>query len=68
MEELGWILLGIFLVVIGIFIYFLPTFIAFDRNHENKGWIILLNIVIGGTGLGWIAVLLWAALGEKKKY
>ncbi|MDO9465196.1 MAG: superinfection immunity protein [bacterium] len=57
----GW---GVFYCICFL-IYFIPTFVAFSRDHENKGWITLVNIIIGWTGLGWLAVLLWAGLGNK---
>ena len=55
----------LFVFIIGALIFFIPTFISRSRNHENKGWVLLLNILIGLSGIGWIAVLLWAALGQK---
>jgi hypothetical protein len=45
------------LVLIG---YFLPTIIAFRRNHRNRWVIFLINLVFGATVLGWIGALIWA--------
>lgn len=33
-------------------IYFIPTFIAEDKNHRNKGAIGLLNFFVGWTFIG----------------
>lgn len=41
-------------------IYILPTFIAFYRKHPNRWPIFAINIVFGGTGLGWLAAIIWA--------
>ena len=39
---------GIFIILIILIIpLFIPTFIAYSRDHENKGWIFTLNIFIG---------------------
>jgi hypothetical protein len=40
-------------------LYFLPTIVASNRGHGVTG-ILLLNIFLGWTGIGWIALLLWA--------
>lgn len=48
-----------FFLIIG-FIYVIPTFIAFRRNHPNRWLILLVNIVFGGTILGWGIALAWA--------
>jgi len=40
--------------------YFLPTIIAFRRNHRNRWVIFLINLVFGATVLGWIGALIWA--------
>lgn len=46
--------------LLGLFINFLPSFIAFSRNHPNQVAILILNILFGWTGLGWIILLIWA--------
>ena len=43
-------------------IYFLPTFIAVHRRHHNRFPIILINILIGWTVIGWIVALIWSAM------
>jgi hypothetical protein len=42
-------------------LYFLPTILAVRRGHGVTG-ILLLNLFFGWTGIGWFAMLLWAAL------
>jgi hypothetical protein len=51
----GFIFLGFILLV-----YFLPSVIASSRGHKNKPAIIVLNLLLGWTFLGWIAALIWA--------
>ncbi|MFH1697483.1 MAG: superinfection immunity protein [Candidatus Omnitrophota bacterium] len=42
--------------------YFLPTLIAFLRNHKNKLAIFLLNLLLGWTVLGWVVSLVWSVM------
>ena len=52
-----------FLLVILIFaFYFLPTLIAFLRQHKNKLAIFLLNLLLGWTVLGWVVSLVWSVI------
>jgi len=58
MQNLG--LLEILLVVLIFTVYFLPTLIAFLRQHKNKLAIFLLNLLLGWTVLGWVGSLVWS--------
>lgn len=60
-EALGAII-GIGLLCIGgLFVFLLPTLIAFGRGHHYK-WIIFVVNVFGSSllGVGWIAAFIWA--------
>ena len=51
----------IFLLVLAVIaLYFLPTIIAFMREHPNRWVILALNFFLGATGIVWIGSLLWA--------
>lgn len=41
-------------------VYFLPTFIAITRAHQNLAALIALNALTGWTFLGWVACTVWA--------
>ena len=41
-------------------IYFLPALIAYQRYHKSRHAIFVLNLLFGGTGIGWVAALIWA--------
>jgi len=60
MQNLG--LLEILLVVLIFTVYFLPTLIAFLRQHKNKLAIFLLNLLLGWTVLGWVVSLVWSVI------
>ncbi|MDR1939344.1 MAG: superinfection immunity protein [Clostridiales bacterium] len=51
---------GIVTFIASIFVYFIPTVIALSRNHRNKVGVILLNIFLGWTFVGWIVSLVWS--------
>lgn len=40
--------------------YFVPSFVAATREHPNRASIILLDLLLGWTVLGWVAALVWA--------
>lgn len=50
----------LFCLLIGAVVYFLPTIIAFSREHRNAVKICLVNLLLGWTVLGWLVVLIWA--------
>jgi hypothetical protein len=41
-------------------IYLLPTWVAAARNHHQLAAIIVLNLLLGWSGLGWIIALIWS--------
>jgi hypothetical protein len=41
-------------------IYLIPSFVAARREHERLGAVLALNVLLGWTGAGWLAALLWA--------
>lgn len=40
--------------------YFLPAIIAFSKNRHNKSAVLILNIFLGWTFIGWVVALVWA--------
>jgi len=62
------IIFSIFMVVLAISIFLLPTYFARTKNHPAKTSIMITNIV-GGVfyGIGWIIALIWVFNGAEKK-
>ncbi|WP_374634797.1 superinfection immunity protein [Ferrovibrio sp.] len=56
MAGLPTLILGVVLATV----YFLPALIAHRRRAPRAGLILLANIVLGWTILGWIVLLLMA--------
>lgn len=46
--------------------YFFPTIVAASRHHANASAIVVLNLLLGWTVLGWIGALVWAASGQDR--
>lgn len=40
--------------------YFIPTVVAYKRNKVSKGSVLILNLFLGWTFVGWVASLVWA--------
>lgn len=47
-------------------LYVLRTLIAWNRHHHNTVAILLLNLFLGWTGLGWLAALIWSATAVQR--
>jgi hypothetical protein len=50
----------IIFTVLGLAIYFLPTIIAMARGHKNTAAILVVNMFLGWTFLGWVGALAWS--------
>lgn len=58
---------GLILIVVAIAIYFLPVIIGGCRDKAHGGFgILLLNLFLGWTVVGWFAALIWASSGTTK--
>jgi len=68
--EVAWdaflLIFVLILIVVGFYVYLIPTFTAYDRNHPQRFWIMMLNLFLGNTLVGWIAALIWARSGEER--
>ena len=60
------ILLYIILAVVVIALYFVPTIIAYRRDHGYKGIILAINLVLGASGIGYLIALVWAIWPQEK--
>ena len=58
--ETGFWIFFIAMLAVFAVVYITPSWIAFSRNHPNRWVILVINIVFGGTVLGWCVALVWA--------
>jgi len=52
--------ISIIVVALILNLYFVPTAVAMKRGHQNTAAIVVINIFLGWTLLGWVAALAWA--------
>ncbi len=53
----------IILIVLGFFLYFLPSVAGWEKRDRNA--IIALNLLLGWTFVGWVIALVWALRQDK---
>lgn len=53
------------IIILLIALYFLPSILGFKLR--NAGSIIILNLLLGWTVIGWIVALIWSVSNEKKE-
>lgn len=44
----------------GFVLYFLPSIIAIARSKRDTTAILVLNLLLGWTAIGWVIALVWA--------
>ena len=50
------------LVLVSLAIYFVPTIIAYVRDHHSVLAIFVANFFLGWTFLGWVGAMVWSAM------
>ncbi len=55
-------IIGLIEIIIGLGIYFIPTFVAYDRKMKNKESVLWLNLLLGWTFIGWVVALIWSLI------
>ena len=58
--------LSAIIIIISLISYFLPTVIAMLRGKSNTFAILLLNLFLGWTFIGWIVALVWSVTSDNK--
>lgn len=48
------------IVLLVVFVYLLPAFVALGRGHHQATAICALDLLLGWTLLGWVAALVWS--------
>jgi hypothetical protein len=58
---------SLFILVMGLFFYFLPAIIAGNRKHRAGFAIFIINALLGWTFLGWVIALVMAVWPQDKQ-
>lgn len=53
------LILGLIFLVLAA-LYSLPTTVAIKSDHPSKGGIIVLNVLLESTFIGWVVCLAWS--------
>lgn len=59
--------LGLITLIIIICVYFLPYMVAQKRKHSKSQAILIVNLFLGWTLIGWVVALAWAFAENNKK-
>ena len=58
---------GIIMLVILLFLYFLPYINAYEKKHPQQEAIGCINLFLGWTFIGWVVALAWSCMIQKKE-
>jgi len=54
-------------LLIGLLVYFVPTYVARRRKKEDFWAIAALNVFLGWSIVGWVGALVWALMKDRPK-
>ena len=61
------VLAGLGVILLGATVYFIPSIVARSKKHKNFSALLVLNIFLGVTYVGWVIALVWALIKEQHK-
>jgi uncharacterized membrane protein len=66
-DDLGYMLLSMVVALLFVAAYFLPALNARRRGHPQAGAILMLDLFLGWTVLGWVGAMVWSATAVQAK-
>lgn len=60
-------ILIVVILFVTVLIYLIPTIIAVKKSHPNKVAIILIDIFLGWSLIGWLGALVWACINPSEE-
>lgn len=60
-DSVSRMLAGMVLLII----YLLPAINGYSKKHSSRAMILVVNVLLGWTLIGWVIALAWSAGGEK---
>lgn len=58
---------GALMLLVLLFIYFIPAIVACNSKHRNMEGVVILNLFLGWTFIGWVVALIWAVSNQGEK-
>ncbi|UVT17036.1 MAG: superinfection immunity protein [Nitrospira sp.] len=49
------------------FLYCIPSFVALGRGHRNCITILVVNLSLGWTVVGWVGALVWSLTSRQRE-
>lgn len=50
--------------LLGLLLYFVPSIVAAARRMKNPAPLVVINVFLGWTFVGWVVALAWAVGGQ----
>lgn len=66
-HDIGNLILWFIMTGIGVALYLIPFSIAYARKTANRWSVLVVNLFLGWTFIGWVVALAMAASGAKEK-
>lgn len=57
---------GILMLIVLVLIYFIPSIIVCNNDHKNLEGVMILNLFLGWTFIGWVIALIWAVSNNEE--
>jgi 4-hydroxybenzoate polyprenyltransferase len=64
----GATLIVLAIVAVALYIYFIPTIVAWKRNHPDKRAVLVINMLLGWCLIGWVVAMVWAVKSIRVDY
>jgi len=67
-EPIGFLIIAILIIIasaVSLGVYFIPSGVAFYREHEYRWPIFVINLFFGRTAIGWVGALVWAIMPKR---
>ncbi|EMY3554920.1 superinfection immunity protein [Flavobacterium psychrophilum] len=58
--------ISVAVIILIVIPYFLPSIIALFRSKSNTTAIVMLNLFLGWTFIGWVVALIWAVTKDRE--
>ena len=58
---------GVLLLLLGVALYLLPIILAYIREHRNLAAIVVVNLLLGWTVVGWVLCLAWSVIAKEDR-
>lgn len=58
---------SVIILLVALMLYLIPSVVAYARKHKNFKAILVLNILLGWTFLGWVGCLVWSFTSNTKQ-